>query len=217
MPIILAILINEIYLKRFKSVLQTVFTFPHFLSWIIVAGLVINFAGDTGVIKKVAVLFNPEYATTWDLLYNKGFFRGLLIFSDIWTEAGWGTIIYLASIASIDQSLYEAAVIDGCSRFKLIVYITIPGIASMIIIQFLLRVGFVMDGGFDQIFNLYSPPVYQVGDIIDTYIYRITFQRQVSVDFGFPTAVGLFKNVINFALLLIANTAAKKMGNDGIM
>jgi len=135
----------------------------------------------------------------------------------MWKEAGWGTIIYLASIAGIDQALYESTDIDGANRFQKIWYITLPGIASMIAIQFVLRVGAIMEGGFDQVFNLYSPPVYAMGDIIDTYIYRLSFVRTSGLDFGFPVAVGLFKNIINFILLLSANAVSRALGQKAVL
>jgi putative aldouronate transport system permease protein len=216
-PIVLALMINEVYQLKYKRVLQTVLTFPHFLSWIIVSGIVLNLLGDAGAVKKLIMLFNPVMANEWGILYSKPTFRSLLIVVDIWKEAGWGTIIYLATIAGIDPTLFEAATIDGCSRLQKIRYVTLPGMMSMIIIMLVLRFGSVMEAGFEQIFNMYSPPVYEVSDIIDTYIYRITFQRQTAVEFGFSTAVGLFKSVTNFILLLAANWAARLMGNDGIM
>lgn len=216
-PIILAIMLNEVFVPKYKRVLQTIYTFPHFLSWIIVAGICLNLFGDAGAMKKIIESINPAAAVDWSFLYNGNTFRGFLVGTDIWKEAGWGTIIYLASIAGIDPALYEAATIDGCGRWKRILYITLPGLVTMIVIQLLLRIGGVMDGSFDQIFNLYSPPVYPVADTIDTFIYRITFQREVAVDMGFPTAVGLFKNVINFILLIGANRFARAFGHDGII
>lgn len=216
-PIILALMLNEIYFKSFRRVSQTILTFPHFLSWVIVSGLILNMFGDGGVIKKIIAVFSSELAADWNVLYSQSTFRSLLIMTDIWKEAGWGTIIYLAAITGVDPSYYEAATIDGCNRLQKIWHITIPSIMSIIIIQLLLRIGWVMEAGFDQIFNLYTPPVYPVADIIDTYVYRITFGRGVSLDMGFPTAVGLFKNVINFALIMIANAIARHAGYDGIV
>lgn len=216
-PIILAIMINEVYMPRYKRVLQTIYTFPHFLTWVVMAGIMLNLLGSTGMVRKVAEIFVPGIGDNWNLLYNKAAFRSLLVISDIWKEAGWGTIIYLAAIAGIDQSLYEAATIDGCNRFQKIWYITLPGIINMIAIQFVLRVGAVMEGGFDQIFNLYKPPVYETGDIIDTYIYRLSFVENTGVDMGFTTAVGLFKNVINFILLVLANFVTKALGQETVL
>ena len=216
-PILLALMINEVYTRKYKKFMQTVFTFPHFLSWVVVAGIMLNIFGDSGAIKKIAVLFEPSFQNNWNLLYNTGIFRWFLVFTDIWKSAGWGTILYLAAIASVDQSLYEAATVDGCGRVKRIIHITMPGIVGMIVIMFILAVGNIMNANFDQVFNLYSAPVHPVGDVIDTYIYRLTFQSTTMMDYGFTTAVGLFKTVINFALLVTANFLARKAGHDGIM
>jgi len=216
-PIILAILINEVRMMRFKRVLQTIYTFPHFLSWVLLAGIMLNLLGSNGMIRKIVGVFSPEMFSNWNLLYDGGAFRWLLVFSDMWKEAGWGTIIYLAAIAGIDQALYESADIDGANRLHKIAYLTLPGISGIIAIQLILRVGAVMEGGFDQVFNLYSPPVYSMGDIIDTYIYRISFVRASGVNFGFPTAVGLFKNVINFILLISANALTRALGQKSVL
>lgn len=216
-PILLAILINESYTPRYTKVLQTIYTFPHFLSWVLLAGIMLNLLGTNGMVRKVVMVFDQAAAENWNLLYDGNSYRWMLVFTDMWKEAGWGTIIYLASIAGVDQSLYEAAVIDGCNRLQKIWYITLPGIASMIAIQFVLRVGSIMEGGFDQVFNTYTPPVYAKGDIIDTYIYRISFVRASGVNLGFPTAVGLFKNVINFILLISANLVTKALGQETIL
>ena len=216
-PIVLAILINEVRMMRFKRVLQTVYTFPHFLSWVLLAGIMLNLLGSNGMVRKIVGVFNPAMFNNWNLLYDGGAFRWLLVFSEIWKEAGWGTIIYLAAIAGVDQALYESADIDGANRFHKIWYLTLPGIASMISIQFVLRVGAIMEGGFEQVFNLYSPPVYAMGDIIDTYIYRLSFVRASNVNLGFPTAVGLFKNIINFVLLLSANAMARALGQKAVL
>lgn len=216
-PIILSILISELTLKKYKKVLQTIFTFPHFLSWVVLAGIILNLFGDTGVVKKIVMLFDPSAANGWNILYNTSTYRTLLVLSDIWKEGGWGTILYLAAITSIDPSLSEAATIDGANRFQRIWHITLPGMLDLIVIQFILSVGGMMNANFDQVFNTYSEPVYSVGDVIDTYVYRITFASGRPMDYGFSTAVGLFKNVINFALLMSANYISKLAGSDGIM
>jgi len=216
-PIALALMINEIRYPKYKKVLQTVFTFPHFLSWVILAGICLNLFGDSGAIKKLVTLVNPQAGSDWNFLYNSKTFRGFIVGSDMWKEAGWGTIIYLAAIAGVDPSLNEAATIDGCNRFQRILYVTIPCIMGIIVIQLLLRIGAVMHGSFNQIFNIYSAPVFPVADTIDTFIYRTAFQRQIPADFGYTTAVGLFKNVINFTLLIGANKLARMFGHDGII
>ncbi len=216
-PILLAILISEMHQRRYKRVLQTIYTFPHFLSWVVLAGIFLNLFGDSGVLKKVVSYFSPEAGNNWNVLYNKDYFRGMLVVSDLWKEGGWGTILYLAAITGIDPSLTEAAIIDGANRFQKIIYITLPQIRSLIIIMLILSLGNMMNANFDQIFNLYSAPVYSVGDVIDTYVYRLTFQSSTVMDYGFSTAVGLFKNVVNFILLVTANTIARRAGSDGIM
>ena len=209
-PIILALMINEMKMRRYKRFLQTVYTFPHFLSWVLLAGIMLNLLGSQGMARKIVEMFSPQTASEWNLLYSGDAYRWILVISDMWKEAGWGTIIYLAAIAGIDQSLYEAADIDGCNRLQRIWHVIIPGMIGIIAIQFVLRVGFIMEGGFEQVFNTYSPPVYAKGDIIDTYIYRQTFER--GADFGFTTAVGLFKNMINLILLLTANSVTRMLG-----
>ena len=216
-PIILAILINEVYFPKYKRVLQTIYTFPHFLTWVIMAGIMLNLLGSTGMVRKFCDLFNPEIGANWNLLYSNKSFRTILVVSDIWKEAGWGTIIYLAAITGIDPSLYEAATIDGANRWQQMRFITLPGMISMIAIQFVLRVGAVMEGGFDQIFNLYTAPVYETGDIIDTYIYRLSFVKSSGINLGFPVAVGLFKNVVNFILLMLANFVTKALGQETVL
>jgi putative aldouronate transport system permease protein len=216
-PIILALMINEVRLSNYKRFMQTVFTFPHFLSWVVVGGIVLNLFGDSGAAKKLAVMMNPELSNTWNFLYNTAYFRWILVFLDMWKEAGWGTILYLAAIAGVDRALYEAATVDGCSRLRQIWHITLPGISGYIVIMFILSMGNIMNANFDQVFNLYNAPVFQVGDIIDTYIYRLSFQSQTVMDYGFTTAVGSFKTVINFVLLMGANSIARRAGYDGIV
>jgi putative aldouronate transport system permease protein len=210
-PIILALLINELWDGKLKRIFQTIYTFPNFLSWIIVAGFVINMSSDTGMINNLlAVLGFDKQA----FLGDSALFRPLLVLTDIWKSAGWSCIIYLAAISSIDPSLYESSDIDGAGRIQKMWYITMPGIQSIAVLLLLLSVGNVMNAGFDQVFNLYNSMVYNVGDIIDTYLYRITFQS--SPEFGVSVAVGLFKAVINFLLLVVADRFAKLMGSRGI-
>jgi len=210
-PILLALLINELWDGRLKKYLQTIYTFPNFLSWIIVSGFVVNLASDTGMVNNLlGVLGLPKQA----FLADSSLFRPLLYVSDIWKGAGWSCIIYLAAITGIDPALYESAEIDGASRLQKIISITLPSIRSTAVLLLLLSVGNVMNAGFDQIFNLYNTMVYNVGDIIDTYLYRITFQAPP--EFGVSVAVGLFKACINFLLLVIADRIAKLLGARGI-
>ncbi len=211
-PIFLALLINELRDGIYKKTLQTVFTLPHFLSWIIISGIITNVLSSDGAINSLLAFFGIEGI---NFLGSSGLFRPLLYFTDIWKEAGWGTIIYLATISSIDPTLYEAATLDGANRLQKARFITLPSLQSTIVIMFILALGGVMNAGFDQIFNLYNPTVYETGDIIDTYIYRITFQSSMT-DYGFSTALGLFKSLINCFLLVSTNLFVKKTYGAGL-
>lgn len=211
-PIIVALLLNEVRNSFMKRFYQTVYTFPHFLSWVIVSGIVINLLNDAGLLNQILTYFGFEKK---NLLMEPSSFRELLFTTSIWKEMGWGTIIYLAAIAGIDPTLYEAASIDGANRFQKMMAITWPTIRNTAGILLILAVGSIMGGaGFDQIFNLYNPGVYDVADILDTYIYRTTFYEGAS--FSLSAAVGLFKAIINCGMLLLANYVVKKMGQGGI-
>ncbi|GHU18743.1 sugar ABC transporter permease [Spirochaetia bacterium] len=211
-PIILAILLNEISRYRIKKVYQTIFTFPHFLSWVIMSGIVIGMFNDQGIMNQIlTVLGLPKNR----LLIDPNSFLGLLFGSSIWKEAGWSTILYLASIAGINPELYEAAQIDGANRWQQIQVIVWPVVKSTALILLILAIGGIMNGGFDQIFNLYNPTVYKRADIIDTFVYRSAFID--STGFGYTTTVGFMKSIINFILLYGANQFVKKMGAEGII
>ena len=212
-PIILALLINEIRSSKYKRVVQTVYTFPHFISWIIVFGLFFNIFSSDGIFNQLLALIGLERT---NVLSNPATFRPLLYISDNWKEMGWGAIIYLASITGISPELYEAAKIDGANRRQLVWHITFPCISGTIATLFVLNIAGMMNAGFDQIFNMYNAAVYDVADIIDTLIYRMTFKNANNVGFGYTTAMGLFKSVINFALLLMGNGIVKKITNKGI-
>ncbi|MGI5877616.1 MAG: ABC transporter permease [Christensenellales bacterium] len=210
-PIILGVLLGEMKFQKTKRVLQTVFTFPHFLSWIIVAGILISFLDSNGPVNAVLAALGHGKV---NILANTKTFRSLLYATSIWKGAGWSSIIYMAAISGIDPQLYEAAVIDGASRLQRIWHITLPGIKPTIVVLFILSAGRIMNAGFDQIFNLQNAVVRPVSEIIDTYVYRITFEAVP--DFGFSTAVGLFKSVINFALLLVTNRLVKAINGSGL-
>lgn len=211
MPIILAILLNEVYHISFKRTVQTVTYMPHFISWVVMAGIMNSlFAIDTGSINGVLSMLGFEQV---NFFMDNGYFRALLIGSDIWKELGWNTIIYLAAIAGLNPNLYEAAVIDGANRWQKIRYLTLPCIGSTIGILLILAVGNLMQVGFDQTYNLYNPVVYQSSDIIDTYVVR---SLQQPSNLGLPAAAGLIKSVINLALLFAANKTVKLMGQQGI-
>jgi len=207
-PILLAIALNELSnrRRRLSRSLQTIFTFPHFLSWVIVASIIKNLLGNDGLINSMIASFGGEKL---QIFQKPEAFRWLLIFSESWKGAGWSSIIYLAALASIDPSLYESAVIDGANRAHRIWYVTWPGIRGIAAMLFILAVGGLVGGNFDQIYNLYNPAVYSTGDILDTYIFRVTFG--VGNTYGIATAIGLFKGIINCALLLAANFVVSKL------
>ncbi|WP_246246132.1 ABC transporter permease [Paenibacillus lemnae] len=203
-PIILALLFNEVRLMLAKRTLQSLFYLPHFLSWVVVGGIVFELLSSQGMVNQLRGLFGLEPIL---FMQQEGFFRSIVVVSGIWKEVGWGTIIYLAAIAGINPNLYEAAVMDGANRWKQIMYITIPSMAPTILVLFLLNIGNFLELGFDQIYNLLTPMTYSVGDIIETYVYRAgVLQGQYSV----TTAIGLFQSVIGFVLLYIFNRLARK-------
>jgi putative aldouronate transport system permease protein len=209
-PIVLALLLNEISKSRLKRVYQTILTFPHFLSWVVLSGIIISIFSDQGTANQILGVLGMEKN---QVLAQNGSFVALLFISNIWKEAGWSTILYLASIAGINPELYEAAVIDGANRFQQMKAITWPTVKSTALILLILAVGNVMNGGFDQIFNMYNPGVYERADIIDTFVYRSAFTD--SSGFGFTTTVGLMKSVVNFILLYGTNAIVKAMGGEG--
>ena len=209
-----AVLLNELRMRKFKKFAQIVLTFPHFLSWVIIAGLVNNLFTNTGVINTLIASLGGDKI---DFLSDSKFFFSLLITSDIWKEAGWSSIVYLAAISGINEDLYESASLDGASRIQMIKHITLASIRPTIVLMLILSVGGIMDGGFDQIFNLYNPLVYEIGDTLDTYIFRITFGTSYAVNPGIGAAIGLFKSVISCLLILSVDRIAKLFGERGII
>ncbi|WP_214630248.1 ABC transporter permease [Paenibacillus agaridevorans] len=210
-PIIIALLLNELMLKRFKRVVQTFTYIPHFISWVVVGGIVIDLLSpSSGIINKVIQSLGLEPIF---FMSDGQWFRWILVFSDNWKEAGWGAIIYLAAILGINDELYQAARVDGASRLRQIWHVTLPCIRSTIVILLLLRIGNVFDAGFEQILVMYNAMVYEVADIIDTYVYRVGLGQ---MQFGLTTAAGLFKSVIGCGLLIMANWMARRMGEEGI-
>lgn len=203
--IVLAVLISEVRIPWFKRTVQTITYLPHFLSWVIVYGILYAIVSESSGL--VNVMLRAAGRHTVPVLTNEGVFRWLLILSDVWKDAGWGGIIYLAAIAGIDPSLYEAAQIDGAGRLRRIWHITLSGIRPTIIVMLILRMGSVMDAGFDQIYNLYNPQVYAVADVIDTWVYRTGLEQ---MNFSLATAVGLFKSVISMVLLVSVNAVARR-------
>ena len=207
-----ALLLNELRMRKTKKVIQIIVTFPHFLSWVIIAGFVSSLFETSGSINDLIYVLGGERV----MFMTKGnFFLGLIFGADIWKEAGWGSIVYLATMAGIPQDQYEAADIDGATRLQKIWHITLPGIKAVAILLLIMSVGGVLSAGFDQIFNLYNPTVYKYADILDTYIYRETFQSYRNPGIG--TAVGLFKSVVSFILVSTTDRIAKACGERGII
>ena len=195
-PVFFALLLNELRAVRYKRVLQTMIYFPHFLSWVILAGVFVDILSpSSGVVGKLfaAVGLRPVY---W--LGNADVFPYTLALTETWKEFGFGTIVYLAALTGIDPALYEASMIDGASRWQQTKHITIPGIMSIVTLMAILSMGNILNAGFDQVFNLYSPQVYRTGDILDTLVYRLGL---IDIQYGVATAVGLFRSVVSFALL----------------
>lgn len=204
-PIVFALLLNEVRKNSFKRTIQTIIYFPHFLSWVILGGVLIDVLSPTsGIINQFLGIFgiDPIY-----FLGNAKWFPYTLVITNTWKEFGYNTIVYLAALTAIDPTLYEAAVVDGAGRWKQTWHITLPGILPIVTLMTVLSLGNVLNAGFDQVFNLYSPSVYSAGDVIDTMVYRI---GMVEAQFSVSAAIGLFKSVISFVLVVISNKLANK-------
>lgn len=209
--IIMALLLNEVRVAWFKRSVQTITYLPHFLSWVVVFGVLLTtLSPSTGLLNKAIVALGGQPI---NFLTSPAWFRSVLVFSDIWKDLGWGTIIYLAALAGISPSLYEAAVVDGASRLDRIRYITLPGILPVIVLVTLLRIGNLLSAGFEQVFVLYNPSVYRVADIVDTWVYRQGIQ---GFQFSVAAAVGLFKGVVGTILLVSANSLSRRFAGTGI-
>lgn len=210
-PIILALMMNEMGSLKYKKVTQTLLYLPYFISWVIMAGIIMNFLNpSTGVITNI---INKITGKDMQVLTDTSAFVPMLVISDIYKGMGWGTIIYMAALSAVDPQLYEAASIDGAKRFKQTIHITLPAIMPTIIITLILSCNNILNAGFDQIFMLYSALVYDVADIIDTYVYRMGIQK---TNYSFTTAAGMFKSVVALILIYTVNQAAKKSGNESI-
>ena len=209
--IILALLLNEMRGTRVKRIYQTVYTFPHFLSWVVVSSILSNFLASGGLVNSVIVGMGGSRV---NFLADTALFRPLLYLTHNWKEMGWDSIIYMAAIAAIDPTLYEAATVDGAGRMQQVFSVTLPSIMSTIVILFILQVGRIMNAGFEQIFYMQNAAVMKVSDVLDTYIYSITFKA--TPNYGFSAAVGLFKSVINLVMLLVANFTVKKISGSGL-
>lgn len=209
--VMLALMLNEIRVRWFKRVVQTITYGPHFLSWIIVYGLVFSFlAPGSGLITN---FFRDLGWAAPEFLTNSDLFRPLLIVTELWKSTGFGAIIYLAALASISPELYEAAIVDGAGRWRRMWHITLPGIREVFVLLLIIRLGHILDAGFDQVYIFLNARVYDVGDIIDTWVFRRGLEN---LEFSIAATAGLFKSVIGLVLVIGANKLAKKVGGSGI-
>lgn len=210
-PILFALMLNEVRHSAFKKVVQTVTYLPHFISWVAFAGMMVSILSiEDGILNMVRLRLGlPKL----NYLMDGGIMRGVVILTDVWKEMGWNTIIYLAAISAIDPTLYEAATVDGAGRLRSMGYITLPAIASTMVIMLILQIGNIMQVGFDQIYNLYRPTTYAKIDILDTYIIRT---MTGSANYGLQGAASLIKSITSMALLLAANYGVRLFGREGI-
>ena len=203
-PVTFALLLNEVRNTAYKRVAQTGVYLPHFISWVLMSGIIIDFLSATGAMNQLLGLFGMEPVLF--LLDNK-LFKPVLIVTDIWKSFGWGTIIYMAALTGVDPNLYEAAAIDGAGRWKQTLHVTFPGILSTVVLKMTLSLGDVLNAGFDQVYNLMSPVTMQSGDILDTLIYRLGMEN---ANFGLSTAVGLFKSLVGAVFIIVSYKLAHR-------
>ncbi len=208
--IILALLLNEVRHMAFKRTIQSIVYMPHFLSWVVVGGLIISFLSLHGPFNQFMGIFGVEPKI---YMQEESYFRSIVISSSIWKEIGWSSIIYMAAMSGINPTLYEAARIDGCGRFRMMWNVTIPCILPTIMILLLIRIGYLMDLSFEQIYVLYNSAVYDVGDVLDTYIYRNGIEQGY---YSYTAAVGMFKSVVGFVMLFIANMVSRRVTDSSL-
>lgn len=209
-PIIFAILINEIRVTSFRRTIQTISYLPHFISTMVVCGMIIDFTRRDGFITQILSIFGSPQS---NLLLQAENFHAIYVVSDIWQGMGWNSIIYIAAITAIDPQLYEAAEIDGAKRFRKMVHVTLPGIIQTIIILLILRVGQIMSLGFEKIILLYNANTYETADVISSYVYR---KGLIDFNYSYSTAVGLFNSIINFSFLLFANSLSRQLNETSL-
>lgn len=204
-PILLSLMLNEVRRRRFQKTVQTVVCLPYFISWVVLGSIaLVFFAPKTGVVPMLAQALTGE---SFNVMMNPKSFRGFLVFTEIWKETGWSAIIYTAALAGINEELYEAARIDGANKAQELRYITLPGIIPVIMTMLILRVGHILNAGFEQVLILQNDMVYEVSEIIDTYVYKVAFQQG---NYGMSTAAGLFKSLIGLVLVVSTNKIAER-------
>lgn len=209
-PIILALMLNEIHNKFFKNVAQTVTYLPHFISMIVVCGMLTDFSLSTGLFNDIVSFFG---GTRHPFLQDPKLYRTIYIASGIWQQVGWGTIIYLSALSGVDSQLYEAAEIDGANKWKQMLHVTLPGIAPTIIIMLILKIGKLMSMGYEKTLLLYNPATFETADIIASYVYRVGLIDQ---DWSYSTAIGLFNSVVNLIFLIAANKLSRKFSETSL-
>ncbi len=209
-PILFALLLNEVHHRVFKRTVQTITYLPHFISTVVICGMITNFCLKDGLINDIIVFLGGERQ---NLLMSTHYFRTIYIVSDIWAGVGWGSIIYLSALSAIDVELYDAAIIDGANRFQQAIHVTLPGIVPTIVILFILRVGSLMNVGFEKIFLLYNSTTWEVSDVISTYVYR---KGLIDYDYSFSTAIGMFNSAINIMLLVAVNTISRRVNETSL-
>ena len=210
-PILFALLLNEVRSQKYKKFVQTVSYMPHFISAVVICGLMLDFCKTNGVITSVFTAITGQEAS--NMFSHSAYFQPLYVLMCIWQEFGWDSIIYFAALTGIDQSLYEAAEIDGANRWKKILHVTLPGISPTIVILLIMRIGNMMTLGWDKILLLYNPMVYEKADVISTYVYRIGL---MNFEYSFAAAVGFFNSIINFILLILANSVSRKVNETSL-
>lgn len=204
-PIILCLALNEIKSMRFKKVAQSISYLPHFISWVVVSGIIIEFLSPSR--GPINILLQNMGIEPIFFVAEPKCFRGVLVLSDLWKSIGWGSIVYLAAVTSVDPTLYEAAEMDGAGRIKKIIHVTLPALAPIITVMFIMESGKILNDSFEQVYNFLTPSTYAVGDVISTFVYRMGIQK---MQYSFTTAVDLFKNGISFMLVILTNYIARK-------
>ena len=210
-PIILALLVNELRSTSFKRVVQSISYLPHFMSWVVLSGIIIEILSPQR--GPVGYIFSLLDKPAPNLLISTKFFRPMLIVTGIWQSVGWASIVYLAALSGIDPELYESAAVDGANRYRMAIHITLPSLIPVMTVLFILRLGQILNAGFDQILNLYNPLVYEVADILDTAVYRIGIYQRT---YDFATAMSLFKSAIGVTLIVITNSVIRRFSDYGV-
>ena len=205
--VIFALMLNEVRLTWYKRSMQTIVYLPHFMSWVILSGIILDIFSLQGIVNQLLGLIHLHPIM---FMTSNTWFRPIIVGTDVWKEFGFGTIVYLAALTAISPTLYEAAAIDGAGRWQSLLHVTLPGITPTIVLLATLSLGSILNGGFDQVFNLYNPLVYQTGDIIDTWVYRTGLIDQ---QYGLATAVGLLKGVVGFFLIIVSYRLAARYAN----